>query len=161
MKKIRLLSMQKFTSATVYFSILSTGLAILLQVYTHSVLSGDDRFTNPLIFAIIVLALGFLTSLIYWLFNLLLKVIVSVIMRKETNGLSALSYQAVFLYRFLSLHIVIYRSIHHETEGISQQIRPGKLLSISWCIFRYRLMLCFIVGRWVFVGFLNGGAWGI
>lgn len=83
--------MQKFASAAVYFTILSIGLAILLQLFGESVLNGDNHLSNPLMFALAVLVLGLLTSLIYWLFNCLLKGIMSAIMKKETNGLNHLS----------------------------------------------------------------------
>lgn len=91
MKKTPILSMQKFTSAAVYFFILSIGLTVLMQRYGESVLTGNNALANPLVFAYAVLVLGILISLIYWAFNCLLKVVMTAIFKKETNGLNALS----------------------------------------------------------------------
>ena len=108
MKMLKTLSMQKFASAAVYFSIHSIFLIILTGWYGQMILTGSVEssnrilqaisillgkvdLSNPLVFAIAVLLIGLLTSLVYWAYNCILKVIMTTIFKRETNVLNFLS----------------------------------------------------------------------
>lgn len=83
--------MEKYISAALYFVMLSVFLIGLTRWYSYHVLMKNNVLDNPFWFAVFTLLIGFVVSAVYYLFNLILKIVLTAISKRETNAFYALS----------------------------------------------------------------------
>lgn len=120
----------KFASVTIYYTLTVLGLVVLTKLYSLSTLAGITNLSDPLVFALFIMMIGFVVSFFYELINVILNLITFLIYKKHTGALCTLESSETSVISIIACITVGCALAHHVQNYPEMEIAVKMIFSL-------------------------------